>query len=958
MIEGESMHTPPREAWRGRNIWAPQRLISGNRVTQLLVPAGPLEVKFTGEEFFACNNFGIWPAYRGGTSPRAHGLQLRLPSGFISGFAPRESKWESRGPEDSVAAVIASFENQLTFNKSSDERTGLRRPQLGAVHAVLGYWTTGRLEPATVVMPTGTGKTETMLALLVAAAIPRLLVLVPSDALRTQVAAKFERLGVLQELGIVGPDAKRPNVGTLEHGFESLAEAIRFADSSNVIVTTPQILTGASSEVRDAILSRCSHLFVDEAHHVAAPTWASIRTSFAEKPVVQFTATPFREDGQSLSGRNIYSFPLREAQADGYYSNIDYIPVTDLFDTDRALAEKAVEVLRRDLASGFEHVLMARTNSQPRTTQLLKYYEDIAPDLNPVVLHSGLSAVAKSTAQREIADRSARIIICVNMLGEGYDLPTLKVAAVHDPQKSLGVTLQFIGRFARTGVTNRLGRATMLVAKTGFDTDTRLRELYAEDADWNLILRDLTETAVEEQAALGEFEAGFTSLPEEVTLRNLLPKMSATVFRTPTDDWSPHNLTQFFGEANLLTRPIGLNQTAGVAWCVVRHQEMVRWGNLRTIEQVTYELFVLYFDKEHQLLYINSSENSGVFQELAESIAGEPVTRFTGPSVYRVLAGIERLVPTNVGVLDVQSQFRRFSMHVGSDVREGFPTSEAQTKTQTHISANGFVGGERTDMSASLKGRIWSHSTASNLKKWVDWCDRVGAKLTDGTIDLDEVIANFIYPQDILERPDAVLLALEWPWEIYLRTTERLTLTADNKSFFILDVQLRVDDFRATGPFRFSVVTSDWELSYSADFQLGALTFSPLREEVRISDGKTEAALSAWLNAHGLMFFLDGDATIEPNGKLLRPNRQVGAYSRAALRQVDWSGIDLSIGTGLRNAHDLRRDWFHRPRDGNHRYDPRSYLPVLGGLAPCSGGPSSHFRPRAARSRLGRARPR
>ncbi|WP_346763412.1 hypothetical protein [Escherichia sp. E4694] len=35
------------------------------------------------------------------------------------------------------------------------------------------------------------------------------------------------------------------------------------------------------------------------------------------------------------------------------------------------------------------------------------------------------------------------------MLGEGYDLPNLKIAALHDHHKSLAVTLQFIGRFTR-----------------------------------------------------------------------------------------------------------------------------------------------------------------------------------------------------------------------------------------------------------------------------------------------------------------------------------------------------------------------------------------------------------------------------------------------------------------------------------------------------------------------------
>ena len=45
--------------------------------------------------------------------------------------------------------------------------------QLGAVHSVLGYWTTAGPDPATVEMPTGTGKTDTMIGLLAALPIPR-----------------------------------------------------------------------------------------------------------------------------------------------------------------------------------------------------------------------------------------------------------------------------------------------------------------------------------------------------------------------------------------------------------------------------------------------------------------------------------------------------------------------------------------------------------------------------------------------------------------------------------------------------------------------------------------------------------------------------------------------------------------------------------------------------------------
>ncbi|MDX2388320.1 hypothetical protein GHK29_34085 [Sinorhizobium medicae] len=35
-----------------------------------------------------------------------------------------------------------------------------------------------------------------------------------------------------------------------------------------------------------------SHLFVDEAHHIAAKTWRALKQRFGQRPVLQFTATP------------------------------------------------------------------------------------------------------------------------------------------------------------------------------------------------------------------------------------------------------------------------------------------------------------------------------------------------------------------------------------------------------------------------------------------------------------------------------------------------------------------------------------------------------------------------------------------------------------------------------------------------------------------------------------------
>src|SRR6185437_7936681 len=96
----------------------------------------------------------------------------------------------------------SSWEGRLSFRsevRQEDEtvlpgKEGLRPPQLGALHAIGAHWSLDH-QPATIVMPTGTGKTETMLAVLAAFGRSPALVVVPWDALRAQTAQKFLTLG-------------------------------------------------------------------------------------------------------------------------------------------------------------------------------------------------------------------------------------------------------------------------------------------------------------------------------------------------------------------------------------------------------------------------------------------------------------------------------------------------------------------------------------------------------------------------------------------------------------------------------------------------------------------------------------------------------------------------------------------------------------------------------------------
>jgi hypothetical protein len=237
---------------------------------------------------------------------------------------------------------------------------GLRSPQLGSLYALAAHWTLGT-KPALIVLPTGTGKTEVMLASMLLRRPERLLVLVPTDALRQQTAAKFCSLGVLPSANVVDLAQKRPVVGTL---LKAPTDEVSLANVRliNVCVSTVAMIQHLPEAPLQSFLSLFDTVFFDEAHHVPAASWSRINERLGSCCVVGFTATPFRLDGARVSGKVVYQFPLHLAQAQKYFQPIHFIAVDEI-DQDKAdlqIALRGVEQVRADIAAGHEHILLAR----------------------------------------------------------------------------------------------------------------------------------------------------------------------------------------------------------------------------------------------------------------------------------------------------------------------------------------------------------------------------------------------------------------------------------------------------------------------------------------------------------------------------------------------------------------------------------------------------------------------
>ena len=816
----------------------------------------------------------------------------------------RASKWLVHpavgGPETGAARARETWLNGFRYvgeDEVTSGRIGLRRPQLGALHAIHAHWSTSK-DVATVVMPTGTGKTETMLATLVSARCVRVLVLVPTDALRAQIALKFFTLGILKDprSSLLQPGVVRPVVGMLTKMPATPEEVEEFFRQCNVVVTTSALAGRCSPEVQARMAELCSHLFIDEAHHAEAATWKRFKSHFkGQSLILQFTATPFREDGKPLDGKIIYVYPMRQAQSEGYFKPIRFSSVYAFNSAraDRDIAEKAIEELHAD-TTGL-HVVMARVSTQARATEVHAIYEALG-QFNPVVIHSGLKETEIDAARTKLKSGESRIVICVDMLGEGFDMPELKIAAFHDLRKSLAVTLQLAGRFTRAR--DDLGEPVFIANTADVNLKEELRALYTQDPDWNLLLPHLSEGAIGQELEAQRFIGGFVGQLDDIPLTEIQPAASMVVYRTQCGNWSPNKYKVAFRGSNdgEQVHPI-LNEAERMLVVIAARRQGVPWTDIATVDGIAWELCIAIWDQERALLYIHGSANNGNYSDLAKALCGDTVELIKAPDVFRVFSGINRLMLTNVGLDEQLGRQIRYTGRMGPDVGALLAEATLATTTKAVLAGVGFEKGGPTSVGAGKRGRVWS-----NLRLRVDqfaaWCKNIGSKIDDPEIDPEHVLRGTLIPMLIDSRPTAVPVGVDWPAEILDLVESATTISFGatiNQHLTYVSIEPR--DYTDSGPIVLRVSCDQREVQIrlnfigrgkNADFSFvyegdGRATIRRGAEQ-DLCDFLTEYPPTIWF-ADGSR--LDGNVLVQ-----LRTDTAL--YSRDRLVTLDWTNTDLT----------------------------------------------------------------
>ncbi len=551
--------------------------------------------------------------------------------------------------------------------------------------------------------------------------VNRVLIITPSRLVRFQIAEDLRQLKTLVQINVVSDSIELPKVKEQDKRVTEDKEWTDLKDF-DFIVSTPQCVSPAIEGVVAPPDGFFDLILIDEAHHSTANTWAAILDQFMGTWKILFTATPFRRDKKIIPGIIVYSYPLSKAFEDGDFGKIRFEPVNTVDAEDKHIAKKAEDILRVDRARGHNHVLMVRTSTKTKARELVKIYKEETA-LNLELIDSDQSYIEIKRTLSRLRRLKLDGIICVDMLGEGYDFPNLKIAAIHSPHKSLEVTLQFIGRFSRKA--SGVDEAKFIAIPNEIELEAN--RLYHEDAEWQSLITNLSENRIkdeiESRRIIENFSCEFISegFLREVSLYALRPYFHIKVLRPRGEPnlYNPIDLTDF--QLRVLRRDINDEKNCLVIIC--GEIQSPRWSNISQFESIKYYLIIIYYDAENNLLLVNSEVRSNEFYDkLGIQLTGSKPRLVPTSKINQVLLSLTNMEFFNVGVKNTtaNNSDESYKIFSGSRAHKSIKKSDQMHYGRGHFFAKGTANGKSATIGLSSASKVWSNksSTISGFLKW------------------------------------------------------------------------------------------------------------------------------------------------------------------------------------------------------------------------------------------------
>jgi superfamily II DNA or RNA helicase len=604
---------------------------------------------------------------------------------------------------------FSSNYDAVRFPVEQGGQPGLRRGQYGALHAIAAHFTL-KTDPAIVTMPTGSGKTVVLALTPFLLRAKRVLVVTPSRLVRNQIGEEFKTLVSVRATGAIGSNVALPKVKEVVHRIATLEEWEELA-INDVIVGTPNCVSPALATVAEPPPDFFDLILMDEAHHSPARTWDEILKAFPAARKLLVTATPFRRDKKEIKGTFIFDYPVRQAYEDHVFGHIEFRPLEDNgpLQNDINIAKVAEGILLADRENGFDHFLMVRTDLKTRAVELEQLYKNqTGLKLRRVDSSRPLKYVRQTIDA--LKNKELDGIIAVDMLGEGFDFPNLKIGAVHSPHKSLAATLQFIGRFARTGAPT-IGEAKFVAVIQ--EIKGGLRDLYEEGSEWHEIVPMLNDERVQDElqirATLRTFRTDH-ELPvddetKDLSLYSIRPYSHVKIYSVRSDLDITEDI-QLVRGLEVKHREISADDRTVVF--ITKEETQPKWASPGRFRKIEYDLFIVHIERDQGLLFICTSRRRElIYRHLIDQYAGEAHEILAVNVINRVLNNIENAEAFSVGMRNrMQGSSESYRIMAGPQADKAIKPTDGRMYHRGHAMFRGRQDGNDVTVGFSSASKV------------------------------------------------------------------------------------------------------------------------------------------------------------------------------------------------------------------------------------------------------------
>lgn len=786
--------------------------------------------------------------------------------------------------------------------------SGFRPGQLGALHSIVSHFSVYD-EPAVVSLPTGYGKTAVIMALPFVLGAKRLLVVEPTDVLRRQTAAHFAELATLRKLRVVPADLENPKVKGQKGRPDSAEEWAKF-EALDVVVSTP----GSTSPVNEP--KSAQDLFdlviFDEAHHAPADTWRAYLDHHTAAKFVFLTATPFRRDKKAIPGRLAYIYPVSRASREQAFGKVSFRPAQAPNDqdedaVDRAIAETAIAQLQADRAAGFDHRLFARASSITSARQLVEVYTQLGARV--AAIDSSISKRRQDQVEEGLLNGELDGVVCVDMFGEGYDFPKLKVAALHAPHRSLVPTLQFIGRFARTNGENtgdatliapisRLQNATSRLFQEGVDIaqliDAEAQQQIADAA----VDREILDILVTKLQAESDYDA--------VSPLSLKLYAHARIFEC--DQRPDFNLFGSIIGRNLKLAKQWMSEDSLITLLLTVDHEPPNWATSDVLVNVRHDAFLLAYNEATKLCFIGSTRRTDrLYLELMQTVVADHHRPLSFEETLKARAGLTDMRFYSVGLRNtaINTQAESYRMLTGPRAERAVTPGDGRAYVQGHYFGSGFDDGQRETIGASSNSRIWSNQHLT-ISDYLDWISTLNSRLNgDDTIAASQL--DLVQHSRKLRGLPQLIIGGSWHKNAYRQAPRVRFKRQDQPQWTFAQItDLELATFATDGQnLNFEIVSDGEQMPFVFSLAGGAMIKAQGNQWTsEVASAHDEwMDLGEWLSMHPPVFFAADKSSFEGMNAYPPPAQVSSRLGEGDAEALDWTGCEIGVEFDLQNPN-------------------------------------------------------